>query len=549
MKKFLLFLFLFLGFSCLYAQYKGIYNNTDTQQNAVEDIDDKPTISYNVKFTLKQDDSVVVVEKFIFDWDRQETLPRFKRIIKTDKKLQNISLYFNNRLIDVSVNTDEENEITSVFADFVVFLYPGKNTLLFTYTIPKAIYSLVTSDHFKWDLDLEHLPYPAQQGMVIFKTEAALKSGKIIFKHPQAEATFDIRENFDFPITTAFKKHLKVILDLSFEQGFFESTSTTSHLLNAGLTSLLKGIFRIAPVCVVFIMIFYSFILWYKYGKDPTGPFVTEYAPPKEITPAFAKFLLNRKVPLDFSYFIITLLNLSLNKYIEITSYKGQVCIKSLRGPDSSGLVEEDKIIYDSLFAYSPTIVLNKENAPYVSNAIMAMFHRIIAKGENYFTPNYWYAAVPATMMMASFLLLFAFKGVMLVLAAFCFVICLVIFVIFMILIDNVSPRYKAIYCKIMGFRQYMKIAEEGRVHFSDPLDKERLFCDYLAYAYAFAMEQRIIRQIRYRFDGSAIAAYLNTYVNVDFLSLDYMIDAISFFAQIGTKDRKRRDPLKGIRY
>lgn len=531
MKKILLFMFLAFTAFCVYGQDAG-YNDDIAQ--------------YDVKFILNQDASVTVMEKYTVERATGKLLPAFKRNIRTENKLENVALYFNGDLLISFVNADEDT--ATVTSKEFMRASGGKDVVMLTYKMPAYIYSLSKEDHFKWVVEADNLPYNPQSGTVTFKTigNPTLKKGQIIFDNKKEQVAYDLKENFAFSINPVFKmKGVRVSLDLAFEEGFFESTSTVNYLLKTGASASLKGIAFIVPFGVMFAMVIYSFILWNKYGKDPKGPFVTEYAPPKGITPAFAKFLVKKKSFLDFSYFIITLIHLSLNKYIEITTYKGEVCIKSLKGPDSSGLEEEDKIIYESLFAYSPEIVLNKANKGYVSNAIKLLFNRIIVKGENYFTPNYRYAIVPAALLMASFMLLLAFKGIMLVCAAACFLICLITFVLFMMTIDNISPRYKKVYCKLMGFKQYMDIAEKGRVHFSDPLDEQRLFCDNLAYAYAFGMEERIIRKIQYKFDREAIEAYLDTYVYTDFMTQDYFLDTLHLL--FSGRDTKRNKYLDDI--
>ena len=531
-------MFLLLTAFCVYGQDVGYADDIyDSQYDIAQ---------YDVKLILNQDASVSVIEKYTVGRAPGKLLPVFRRDIKTENKLENVALYFNENLLISSVKADEDT-VTVTSKEFMK-ASGGKDVVMLTYKVPAYIYSLSKEDHFKWVVEADNLPYNPQSGTVTFKTigNPTLKKGQIIFDNKKEQAAYDLEENFAFSINPVFKmKGVRVTLDLAFEEGFFESTSTVNYLFKTGASASLRGIAFIAPFGVMFAMVIYSFILWNKYGKDPKGPFVTEYEPPRGITPAFAKFLVKKKSFLDFSYFIITLIHLSLNKYIEITSYKGEVCIKSLKGQDSAGLEEEDKIIYENLFAYSPTIILNKTNKGYVSNAIKLLFHRIITKGENYFTPNYWYAAVPAALLMASFLLLLAFKGVMLVCAAACFLVCLITFLLFLMTIDNISPRYKKVYCKLMGFKQYMDIAEKGRVHFSDPLDEQRLFCDNLAYAYAFDMEQRIIRKIQYKFDKKAIEAYLNTYVDIDFMSQDYFIDNLHFL--LTDNGARRRDYLDDI--
>ena len=511
MKKIFLFVFLFFAALCVYAQGFDINTKADSYN------------SYDIVLTLKQDSTVAVTEKFTIYHGKNYSRYVFRRDTNVDKKLQDVFLYCNGTLIDTKVERTENG--MSIIPKEIMPVREGKRMIILNYKVPREVFSSLKEDRFKWDLALYNLPYKFDDGSVTFKVEGypTIKKSKIIFIHPDAVMPFDLEEGFKFPIFTAFEKKLNVTLDISFEKGFFQNTAIDETLLKG----FLQPLFNLSPILIMIFMIFYCYFTWRKYGKDPTGPFVTEYNPPRGITPAFAKFLLNRKRALDFSHFIITLIHLSLNKYIEITSYKGDVCIKSLKDTNSNGLVEEDKIIYDSLFAYSPQIVLNKENSIYVSNAIRAMFQRILVKGEEYFTPNYWYAALPTALLVGSFFLLFAFRGKMLGLAAICFIVCLVAFSLFMMLIDNVSPRYRKVYCQLMGFKQYMKIAEEGRVHFSDPLDEQRLFCDYLAYAYAFGMEERIITKIKYKFDSEAIVKYLTECIDISGFSSDYMLETL----------------------
>ena len=86
-----------------------------------------------------------------------------------------------------------------------------------------------------------------------------------------------------------------------------------------------------------------------------------------------------------------------------------------------------------------------------------------------------------------------------------CFIIALIVFVIFLILIRNVSPEFVKLYSQIMGFKHYMEIAESGRARLSNVFDKERLFCDNLDYAYAFGLGHRVIDMFPARFDSKLV--------------------------------------------
>jgi len=79
---------------------------------------------------------------------------------------------------------------------------------------------------------------------------------------------------------------------------------------------------------------------------------------------------------------------------------------------------------------------------------------------------------------------------------------------VYSIYIDNVTPAGQELLNKIKGFRRYMSVAEEHRVALSNPVDAERIFADYLPYAFAFKMENKWIKE----FDGVISAAKVEEY-------------------------------------
>lgn len=466
MKNFLTFLLLFFCALPLFAQ---------------EDF------NYSAKIILRQDASAEIEERITFHTDSIINLPALKRIIDEDINLKKISIFINGKYVDFTQKPVDDK----IHIDALVNpnLRIGKNSIVLLYTVSDVMQSGYNKDIFKWDLNLQDWPYQFNEGKILFKVDGnhivkntAIKIGKDVLP---------IEENKEFSLTPFLDKEIS--LDLSFEKGFFDNYSLTSRSL--------RSILNILPIFVTLFMIIYCYILWAKYGKDPKGPFVTEYAPPKGITSAFSKYLLNMKKPFDYSYFVLTLISLSLKGFIEISEYQGEICIKSLKGTDSRGLYEEDKLIYERLFAYSPKIIFSEGNATYVIDAIRALFIKMENKKNKFFTHNSWYAVAPCLLLLISFLLVFPLHGTWQILAVLCFTISLIAFVFFVILIKNISPELLHVYNGIMGFKQYMVIAESGRVKFSNPFDKDRLFCDNLDYAYAFGIGPGVLRQFSKKID------------------------------------------------
>jgi uncharacterized membrane protein len=62
---------------------------------------------------------------------------------------------------------------------------------------------------------------------------------------------------------------------------------------------------------------------------------------------------------------------------------------------------------------------------------------------------------------------------------------------VFSSLIDNVTEDGRRLTAHIKGFKRYMQTAEKYRAELSDPTNAEKIFCDYLPYAFAFDIENK----------------------------------------------------------
>ena len=62
-------------------------------------------------------------------------------------------------------------------------------------------------------------------------------------------------------------------------------------------------------------------------------------------------------------------------------------------------------------------------------------------------------------------------------------------------LIRNVTPQGQTLFELIKGFKKYMKTAEIHRVAASDPTETERIFCDYLPFAFALGLSNQWIEK------------------------------------------------------
>lgn len=91
--------------------------------------------------------------------------------------------------------------------------------------------------------------------------------------------------------------------------------------------------------------------------------------------------------------------------------------------------------------------------------------------------------------------------------------------VFYISLIRNVTPLGKKTFEYLNGFREFLKTAEINRIIASDPKDKERVFCEYLPYAFAMDLYSQWMKKFTYILSKAAIDQHLASMRDVDAVS------------------------------
>ena len=72
-------------------------------------------------------------------------------------------------------------------------------------------------------------------------------------------------------------------------------------------------------------------------------------------------------------------------------------------------------------------------------------------------------------------------------------------------LIPNVTPAGKPVYEYLKGFEKYIQVAEGHRFAASDPMDAQRIFCNYLPYAFAMGLQNQWIQKFTHILSDATI--------------------------------------------
>jgi uncharacterized membrane protein YgcG len=309
----------------------------------------------------------------------------------------------------------------------------------------------------------------------------------------------------------------------------------------------------------LFLTVYY-FYTWYKSGREPSRAVVTEFAPPKGISAAFMRCLWKRRE--DRKMFATALVSLAMKEKIEIkeeSSFLNKSATLKIKDRSPNGLSEEEKHIISSLFSGGRDLfALAQSNWPALNSCMSRINRDLCAERKKYINPNVKYITFPVLILLlmqtafiaflpfiifvnlhySAFLAIaskvgtnklvsvlmflgingfyFIFFSAMLHDAGRelwimegAFVLSLWGLIIYSSAIDNLTDLGKEVMPKIQGFYRYMSIAEEHRVALSNPLDAEKIFADFLPYAFALDMENKWMKE----FENSLPRAVTDKYV------------------------------------
>ena len=332
------------------------------------------------------------------------------------------------------------------------------------------------------------------------------------------------------------------------------------HLAPVPLPPQKAGAFLFYAVFIFAILLFYYSYTWFKVGKDPLDAIVTEFSPPQNISPSFMRCLWKRKT--DVKGFATALASLAMKGKIEISeekSFLSKSAALNLKDKNVDGLPEEEKTIMSKFFTSGKRFSLTNANWPSINSCMSSINKRFNEEKKKYIISNSKYMIFP---IIALLLMQLAFVGsltavigvnfhfcifaaiitaavkskflkipILLAVSVFYFIFFktilggadisyIVIEILFVLgvlgfslyasIIDNLTPEGRLLFIKIKGFYRYMSIAEERRVAMSNPLDAEKIFADYLPYAFAFDMENKWMKEFERILPSASMDRYYN---------------------------------------
>lgn len=334
----------------------------------------------------------------------------------------------------------------------------------------------------------------------------------------------------------------------------------------------------IIPFLLVLAAYIYYLYAWLKVGVDPKDDVPPLYKPPQGISPAMMRYIWLRTA--DNTNFSAALVSLAMKKKIDINYKKsflaGNSAEITVNNRNESDLYEDEQFLMRHILLFKH-FSIEKSNSTAIQNALQSFKDEIKLEGKKYVNKNYGYL-VPPIIIIAIFLLsaLFFNKEVsfllihytmfatlfpillankifykiliflgftlfyvpffieisgqfgMIAIIYICYMLILLGFIIFSAIIDNTSQQGREVYLQVKGFHKYMSKAEKYRTQQSNPLEKEKIFCDYLPYAYALDMQSKWIETFKDIISQSTIEKHLAHCGGINAFSSTMLNSAIS---------------------
>jgi hypothetical protein len=431
----------------------------------------------------------------------------------------------------------------------------GRHTYSFKYTYKNAIKFFRNYDELYWNITGNEWNFTIDKARVkvVLPSNARVQTeGISLYTGPKGAKDKNARRISDLTFETTRSLYPKegFTIAIPFDKGVVQEPPFMERLKKTFSFSLISSI-------ILFItLIIYIYTTWLKVGQDPAYMAITRYEPPKGVSPAFVYYLYNEEV--DAKLMSCIVLDLAMKGYLEVkNSVKNfwgtkPAALRRRKAVSNDLPLEEIEFIRGLLADYSPYeyCVLDSKKGP-VLNIIVRVIEDLFKKQEKpYIIENKKYilyavyivlamgiipfipkdmssldlCMVPVLIMAygVSFLFvsLFAFHKLFIrIISWFVFIlislplfslignymdakISLILYmmgllcvVLYYTLIPNVTPKGRELFEELNGFKKYIKTAEVNRVAASNPLDAERIFCDYLPYAFAMGLQNKWMKK------------------------------------------------------
>ncbi|MBP5403635.1 MAG: DUF2207 domain-containing protein [Elusimicrobiaceae bacterium] len=532
--KILRFLFLSLWFVLLFGTASYAQGNPS--------IDPEKIYLFSSNIAVHNDGTITITEDITLNVKHQQIRRGIFRAIPISKseKVHIISLTMDGA--EHPFFTEKEGSSLTINFGNDDYISKGKHTYSLIYSYTGAIDFFKNYDELYWNVTGNDWAFPIDKVRVqvafppevnILQDGISIYTGRRGSKDNQTVST----GNLAYETTTSLRPGEEMTIAIPFDKGVVQPPPLIFRLF-----SWLP--FYISLMLLVWLAL-YCIKTWKKVGRDPFYVGVAQYEPPAGISPAFMSYMHRRRTRSDM--LACAMLDLAMKGYIEIKNESKDITL-SRKKADTENLPKEEEDLLTKLFTQSDNFIINKKAGDTLQSLVNNMVNDFKKKEKSYVVSNAEYTPKAFLLLIAlgiipivcavllglleplglilclfpnlnpgvfiffgfysllssrpklGLVLMFVFvyfvgriasAAGMIAWCEFLFMVGLCGTVLYIWLIPNVTPLGKEFFEYLEGFKKYIKIAEVHRVAASNPLEAERIFCNYLPFAFALGMHNQ----------------------------------------------------------
>ena len=377
------------------------------------------------------------------------------------------------------------------------FIEHGVHTYTFRYRVNRMLGFFDEHDELYWNVTGNSWAFPIDKASATVRLEFAAPRDKLMVdgytgrlgSNEQDYGRFlDDDGNLFFQANRPLPAAHGLTIVVGWPKGFVEEPTAATRVGwlirdNRNLLAVVAGLL---------LMLIYYVPVWRSHGKDPeAGVIVTRYEPPRGFSPASLRYI--RQMYYDDKVMTAAVVNLAVKGYLEIDNSGEEHKLRKLDPTGATAaMAPGEQELYDALFASADTVTLTNANHGVLGKARGA--HGKSLKQDykqHYFQTNGYLNLPPILLAILTTLVAvnigngptpFVIAGI---------VIMFLTIVGFAIIMRRPTLRGRKVLDEIVGFTDFMEIAEKDELNLRNPPDKTpQLFEVLLPYALALGVEQ-----------------------------------------------------------
>lgn len=470
--------------------------------------------TYNVRFKVNEDGTFNVHEDILYDFQGAQRHGIY-RDIPFDYKagfwrkkkigIENVTVNNESR-VPYTFEVLNENGSKRIKIGDPDKLVTGKKTYSIDYTVDGAVLFNEGTDIINWNAIGTDWAVPIQSGQVEIDVAGKIAPALLQTQCFQGEfSSFEPCKKIKDNIFTVqnLDYHSGMTVQLQFPAGTFPRPSQASQLINLLATSW--------PIAIPVLTFIFLFWRWWKTGRDPKGrgTIIPEFDAPDNLTPAQVGLLFDEKITQkDISSEIIYLAEQGYLRIVQEDKKgffgKEKFTLEKLKSEEALKN-SSDKLLMQSLFKGKEVQeggVLARVSLDDLKYTFSQSYVQVVNDVQKNLVTEGYFAKNPQNVRSIYMIIGIALNGVLAFLGVKVFtdtnILLLILgvlvgaalFLIFAPLMPARTPKGVAAREHILGFKQYLSVAEKDRINFHNaPEKKPQTFEKFLPYAMVLGVE------------------------------------------------------------